>query len=127
MSNEQYSNIGSDNGLVPTRQQAIIRTYDGKFTEAYLNHMASISWQLTVYNILLQANTTTFTIETFLMEVYHEAPDWTHCTQVPLVVLSRIKFSFSGNCFFLFLIEMLWDDIINGLRKYVPVDVLFKH
>ena len=27
-SNEQYSSIGSDNGLVPTRQQAIIWTND---------------------------------------------------------------------------------------------------
>ena len=28
-SNQQYSSIGSDNGFVPTRQQAIIWTNDG--------------------------------------------------------------------------------------------------
>ena len=28
-SNEQYSSIGSDNGLAPTRRQAIIWTNDG--------------------------------------------------------------------------------------------------
>ena len=28
-SNEQYSNIGSDNGLAPARRQAIILTNDG--------------------------------------------------------------------------------------------------
>ena len=33
-SNWQYSNIGSDNGLVPTRQHAIIWTNDGCFTDA---------------------------------------------------------------------------------------------
>ena len=39
----QYSSIGSDNGLAPTRQQAIIWTNDDKFTDAYLLHLASMS------------------------------------------------------------------------------------
>ena len=35
--------IGSDNGLAPTRRQAIIWTNDGKFTDAYMRHSASMS------------------------------------------------------------------------------------
>ena len=35
--------IGSDNGLVPTRQQAIIWTNDGQITDAYMRHSASMS------------------------------------------------------------------------------------
>ena len=35
--------IGSDNGLAPVRQQAIIWTNDGKFTDAYMRHSASMS------------------------------------------------------------------------------------
>ena len=41
--NQQYSSIGSDNGLVPVRWQAIIWTNDGKFTDSYLHHSASMS------------------------------------------------------------------------------------
>ena len=37
------SSIGSDNGLVPTRQQGIIWTNDGKFTNACMRHSASMS------------------------------------------------------------------------------------
>ena len=33
--NWQYSSIGSDNGLAPTRRHAIFWTNDGKFTNAY--------------------------------------------------------------------------------------------
>ena len=36
-SNEQYSSIGSDNGLAPTRQQAIIWANDGYFTDTYMS------------------------------------------------------------------------------------------
>ena len=36
MSNQHYSNIDSDNGLVPTRRQAIIWTSDGYITNAYM-------------------------------------------------------------------------------------------
>ena len=35
--------IGSDNGLAPARRQAIIWTYDGEFTDAYMRHSASMS------------------------------------------------------------------------------------
>ena len=35
--------IGSDNGLAPTRRQAIIWTNDGKLTDAYMRHSASMS------------------------------------------------------------------------------------
>ena len=42
-SNEQYSSIGSDNGLAPARRQAIIWTNDGLFTDAYMRHSASVS------------------------------------------------------------------------------------
>ena len=35
---EQYSSIGSDNGLGPARRQAIIWTNAGLFTDAYLRH-----------------------------------------------------------------------------------------
>ena len=37
-SNEQYYSISSDNGLAPSRRQAIIWTNDGKFTDAYMRH-----------------------------------------------------------------------------------------
>ena len=37
------SSIGSDNGLVPSRQQTIIWTNDGQFTDAYMCHSASMS------------------------------------------------------------------------------------
>ena len=37
------SNIGSDNGLVSTSQQAIIWTNDEKFTYAYMHYWASVS------------------------------------------------------------------------------------
>ena len=33
-SNEQYSNIGSDNGSAPAMRQAFIWTNDGKFIDA---------------------------------------------------------------------------------------------
>ena len=40
----QGSSIGSDNGLVPIRQQAIIWTNDDYFTDAYsMRHSASMS------------------------------------------------------------------------------------
>ena len=39
----KYSNIGSDNGLAPTRRQAIIWTNDGWFTDAYMRHLSSMS------------------------------------------------------------------------------------
>ena len=42
-SNQQYSSIGSDNGLAPARRQAIIWSNDGKFTDAYMRHSASTS------------------------------------------------------------------------------------
>ena len=42
-STEQYSSIRSDNGLVPTRRQAIIWTNLGLFTDAYMRHSASMS------------------------------------------------------------------------------------
>ena len=35
--NQQYSSIGSGNGLVPTRRQAIVWTNDGKFADAYMS------------------------------------------------------------------------------------------
>ena len=35
-------NIGSDNGLAPTRRQVIIFTNDGSFTDAQMRHSASI-------------------------------------------------------------------------------------
>ena len=37
-----YSCIGSDNGLVPPRQQAIIWTNDSTFTDAYMRHLTSV-------------------------------------------------------------------------------------
>ena len=39
----KYSGIGSDNGLVPARWQAIVWTNDGYFTDAYMRHSASMS------------------------------------------------------------------------------------
>ena len=39
----KYFSIGSDNGLAPSRRQAIISTNDGLFTEAYMRHSASMS------------------------------------------------------------------------------------
>ena len=43
-SNQQYSSIGSDNGLAPTRRQAIIGTNDGQITDTYMRHSALMSW-----------------------------------------------------------------------------------
>ena len=34
--------IGSDNGFTTTRQQAIIWTSDGKFTDTYMHHSGSM-------------------------------------------------------------------------------------
>ena len=42
-SNSQYSSIGLDNGLVPTRQQAIIWTNDDYLTDACMCHSALMS------------------------------------------------------------------------------------
>ena len=39
----QYSCIGSDDGLAPTRQQAIVWTNGGLMTNAYVRHLASMS------------------------------------------------------------------------------------
>ena len=41
--NEQYSSIGSDNGLAPARRQTIILTNAGLFTDVYMRHLASMS------------------------------------------------------------------------------------
>ena len=38
----QYSSIGSDNDLAPTRRLAIIWTNDGLITNAYMHHSASM-------------------------------------------------------------------------------------
>ena len=35
--------FGLDNGLVPARQQAIIWTNDGQFTDSHMHHSASMS------------------------------------------------------------------------------------
>ena len=43
MSNQQYSSIVSDNGLAPSRRQAIIWSNDGYFADAYMRHSASMS------------------------------------------------------------------------------------
>ena len=45
-STTKQPSIGSDNGLAPTRHQAIIWTSDGKFTDAYMRHPASMSLQI---------------------------------------------------------------------------------
>ena len=37
------NSIGSENGLAPTRRQAIIWTNDGYITDAYMRHSASMS------------------------------------------------------------------------------------
>ena len=39
-SKEQYSHIGSQNGLVPIRQQVIIWTNGGNFTDGYMRYFA---------------------------------------------------------------------------------------
>ena len=42
LSNQQYYNIVSDNGLTPCRQQAIIWNNDVSFTDAHMRHSTSI-------------------------------------------------------------------------------------
>ena len=42
-SNWQYVRISSDNGLASTRQQAIIWTSVGQFTDTYVRHSALMS------------------------------------------------------------------------------------
>ena len=37
------SSIGSDNGLAPARQEAIVWTSAGYLTDAYMHHSASMS------------------------------------------------------------------------------------
>ena len=44
----KYSNIGSDNGLVPIRRQAIIWTHDGYITNAYMRPSASINVRIDI-------------------------------------------------------------------------------
>ena len=39
----KYFSIGLHDAFVPTRLQAIIWTNDGKFTDIYLRHLASMS------------------------------------------------------------------------------------
>ena len=41
--NQQYSNIGSDNGLAPAGRQAIIWSNGGYFMDAYMRQVASMS------------------------------------------------------------------------------------
>ena len=43
-SDQQYTTTGPDKGLALTGQQAIIWTNDGKSTDAYMRHLASMSW-----------------------------------------------------------------------------------
>ena len=43
VSNKQYSSIGSDNGLAPTKRQAIIWTNDGNSADTYMRHSALIN------------------------------------------------------------------------------------
>ena len=43
VSNQQYSSIGSDNGLVPPRRQAIIWTKDGEIIDAYMSGLTLVS------------------------------------------------------------------------------------
>ena len=43
--------IGSDNGLVPIRRQAIIWTNDGYIIYAYMRHSASLIWYGYVENV----------------------------------------------------------------------------
>ena len=46
--NYQYSSIGSEYGLAPTRWKAIIWTNDDYFTDAYMRHWApnKLTWIL---------------------------------------------------------------------------------
>ena len=43
MVNWQNSNIGSDNGLAPTKRQAIIWTNDASITYAHMHHSVPMS------------------------------------------------------------------------------------
>ena len=43
VSRVRTNSISSDNGLSPTRRQAIIWTNDGQFTEPYRRYSASLS------------------------------------------------------------------------------------
>ena len=45
MSKQQYSSIGSDNGLALTMRQAIVWINDGLFTDTYMRNSASMSKQ----------------------------------------------------------------------------------
>ena len=42
-SSYDHASIGSDDGLAPTRWQAIVWTNDGYFTDANMHHWASMS------------------------------------------------------------------------------------
>ena len=44
----RINNIGSDNGLAPTRLPTIIWTNDGQITDAYMRHAASFNWRKTI-------------------------------------------------------------------------------
>ena len=41
--NNNIPAFGSDNGLEPSRRQAIFWTDDGQFSDAYIRHLASVS------------------------------------------------------------------------------------
>ena len=49
--NENYSRIGSDDGLVPSRRQAIIWANEDQFIGAYMRHSAAISWYGSTYTV----------------------------------------------------------------------------
>ena len=52
VSNWQYASIGSDNGLAPSRRQAIIWTNDDLGYWAYMHHSASCCWMYLRKHIL---------------------------------------------------------------------------
>ena len=50
ISQKWYSYIGSDNGLAPTRRQAIIWTNDDYFAVLSLYHFSSVAWSTAQYD-----------------------------------------------------------------------------
>ena len=51
----KYSIIGADNGLAPSRRQAIFWTNNGKLTDAYIRHSASTSFKQVAYQFIDQS------------------------------------------------------------------------
>ena len=78
-SNQQYSSIGSDNGLAPPRRQAIVWAYVGQITNAYVRQSASMDFNWHWINLTIapplvgRTNPIVLNWMIFISVVYHKS------------------------------------------------------